>query len=76
VGSNPLKACFFNLILARLEMYVGMGMSFVGGGENENGNELYKGGDNEKGNGEGGIEKAEQGMRMAEHGMTAYPLLP
>jgi hypothetical protein len=26
--------------------------------------------------GEGGIGKAEQGMRMAEHGMTAYPLLP
>jgi hypothetical protein len=26
--------------------------------------------------GEGGIGKAEQGMGMAEHGMTAYPLLP
>jgi hypothetical protein len=24
---------------------------------------------------EGGMEKAEQGMRMAEHGMAAYPLL-
>jgi hypothetical protein len=23
-----------------------------------------------------GIEKAEQGMEMAEHGMAAYPLLP
>jgi hypothetical protein len=24
----------------------------------------------------GGNEKAKQRMRMAEHGMTAYPLLP
>jgi hypothetical protein len=30
VGSNLLKSCFFNLILARHEMYVGMGMGFVG----------------------------------------------
>jgi hypothetical protein len=29
VGLNPLEAYFFNLILARLEMYVGIGMSFV-----------------------------------------------
>jgi hypothetical protein len=26
--------------------------------------------------GEGGIEKAEHGMGMTEHGMAAYPLLP
>jgi hypothetical protein len=26
--------------------------------------------------GEGGIGKAEQGMRTTEHGMTIYPLLP
>jgi hypothetical protein len=38
MGSNPLGACFFNLILARRGMYVGMEMSFVGG-ENEKGNE-------------------------------------
>jgi hypothetical protein len=38
-GLNPLGACFFNLILARRGMYVGMEMSFVGrGGENEKGN--------------------------------------
>jgi hypothetical protein len=29
VGSNPLGACFFNLILVRRGVYVGMGMSFV-----------------------------------------------
>jgi hypothetical protein len=28
-GLNPLGACFFNLILARREIYVGMVMSFV-----------------------------------------------
>jgi hypothetical protein len=28
-GSNPLGVCFFNLILVRLGMYVGMRMSFV-----------------------------------------------
>jgi|UPI00022154A0 hypothetical protein len=31
-GSNPLGACFFNLILARRGMHVGMGIDFVGGG--------------------------------------------
>jgi hypothetical protein len=35
VGSNPLRACFFNLNLARRGMYVGMGMSFMGKGERE-----------------------------------------
>ena len=29
---NPLGACFFNLILARRGMHVGMGIGFVGGG--------------------------------------------
>jgi hypothetical protein len=29
-GSNPLGACFFNLILARRGMHVGMGIGFVG----------------------------------------------
>jgi hypothetical protein len=32
VGSNPLGACFFNLILARRGMHVGMRIGFVGGG--------------------------------------------
>jgi hypothetical protein len=32
-GLNPLGASFFNLILARRRMYVGMGMNFVGRGE-------------------------------------------
>jgi hypothetical protein len=31
-GSNPLGACFFNLILVRRGMHVGMRMGFVGGG--------------------------------------------
>jgi hypothetical protein len=49
---------FFNLILARRGMHVGMRMRFAGRG-------------NEKDSaGRGG------GMRMAEHGMTAYPLPP
>jgi hypothetical protein len=29
---NPLEACFFNLILARRGMHVGMRIDFVGGG--------------------------------------------
>jgi hypothetical protein len=33
VGSNPLGGCFFNLILARRGMYVGMRMGFVGRGQ-------------------------------------------
>jgi hypothetical protein len=33
VGSNPLGAYFFNFILARRGMYVGLGMGFVGSGE-------------------------------------------
>jgi hypothetical protein len=39
VGSNPIGATFvfFNLILARRGMHVGMGMSFVGrGNEKDN----------------------------------------
>jgi hypothetical protein len=32
VGSNPLGDCFFNLILARRGMHVGMRIGFVGGG--------------------------------------------
>jgi hypothetical protein len=32
VGSNPLGACFFNLILARRGMHVRMRIGFVGGG--------------------------------------------
>jgi hypothetical protein len=35
--SNPLGACFFNLILARREMYVGMRMT-LWGEKNEKGN--------------------------------------
>jgi hypothetical protein len=59
VGSNPLRACFFNLILAKCGMYV-------------------RGGKNRKdriGNGENEL-CGKRGMGMAEHGMTAYPLLP
>jgi hypothetical protein len=59
--------CFFNLILARRRMHVGMGMRFAGRGEWE------------RQCGERGMGMAEHGMttemRMAEHEMTAY-LLP
>jgi hypothetical protein len=63
-------------------MYVGMGigMSFVGEErmrkETRRGNRKGRTGNGENGLcGERRIEKAEQRMRMAEHGMTAYPLL-
>jgi hypothetical protein len=91
-GWSPLGVIcvFFNLILAKREMYVGMRMRFVGNGEWERKQGMVT--EHENGLcGEGGIRKAEQGMvrmdcggigkaeqwmEMAEHGMAAYPLLP
>jgi hypothetical protein len=64
-GSNPIGATFvfFNLILARCGMHVGMRMRFAGRGEWER-------------QWQSGIEWALRGgeMGMAEHGMAAYPL--
>jgi hypothetical protein len=54
---------FFNLILARRGMHVGMGMGFA----NTEWEWALRGGENEK-------DSAR--MRMTEHGMAAYPLPP
>jgi hypothetical protein len=64
---NSLGACFFNLILARREMYVGMRMDFVE--EKRMRKETGRG--NRKGNGEnelcgeGGIEKETRNDSLA-----------
>jgi hypothetical protein len=80
--------CFFNLILARRGMHVGMGNGICGeggmrktmrGGGNGNCRTLAtRNGSREwewalRG---GENEKDSAGMGMAEHGMAAYPLPP
>jgi hypothetical protein len=86
-GSNPIRAIFvfFNLILARCGMHVGMRMGFAG-----RGNEKDSAGRGEwewqntewqpvmgmgfAGRGEWERQCGEGGMGMAEHEMAAYPL--
>jgi hypothetical protein len=53
--------CFFNLILARRGMHVGM--RFAGRGNEKDSAGVM-----------GMAEKDSTWMRMTEHGMTAYPL--
>jgi hypothetical protein len=77
---------FFNLILARHGMHVGMGMGFAERGNEkdsvERGEWEWQNTEWQPGMGMGfaggGWERQcrEGGMGIAEHGMAAYPLLP
>ena len=44
MGSNSLEACFFNLILVRRGIYVGMGFAETGMGKVEQGMRTGNGG--------------------------------
>jgi hypothetical protein len=88
VGFESPWGLFFNLILARRGMYMGMVMGFVGREEWDRKQGMVTEHENglcgERGIGKvwewtvrgGGIGKAEQGMGMTKHEMAAYPLLP